>query len=175
MLHKLFEKKIDIFESKHMLFNHQTSDMKKLLLTFCIGTFFVVFASANNANLFSYNSDEVNQELSQLQNLEDYVSANPGITLTGLQSENNGLVANLNLNLNNLSGFPFAGVEPPLGIPSFLWGCVFGVVGVALVYFMTDEDKDETKKALIGCVVAGLSYSVFWVIYYLAWGSLWLL
>jgi hypothetical protein len=147
--------------------------MKKLLLTLCIGSFITLFASANNADLFSYDADEVNQELVQLQNLEDYVSVNPGITLTNLQAEDNDLVANLDLNLNNLGGFPFAGGEPPLGIPSFLWGCVFGVVGVALVYFLTDEDKAETKKALIGCVVAGLSYTVFWVIYYLAWGALW--
>ena len=149
--------------------------MKKLLLTLCIGSFVTLFASANNADLFSYDADEVNQELGQLQSLENYVNANPGITLTNLQAEDNNLVANLDLNLNNLGGFPFQDGEPPLGIPSFLWGCVFGVVGVALVYFLTDEDKAETKKALIGCVVAGLSYTVFWIIYYIAWGSLWYL
>lgn len=153
-----------------MLLNHQTSNMKKLLLTFCIGTFVTMFASANNADLFSYNADEVNQELVQLQNLEDYVNANPGITLTNLQSDNNDLVANLDLNLNNLGGFALSG-EPPLGIPSFLWGCVFAVVGVAVVYFITDQDMDETKKAFLGCVVSGAVYVLWWVFWVLVFGN----
>ena len=143
--------------------------MKKLLLTLCIGSFVTLFASANNADLFSYNADEVNQELGQLQSLENYVNANPGITLTNLQSENNNLVANLNLDLNNLGGFPFLSGEPPLGIPSFLWGCVLSWVGILVVYFMTDEDKAETKKALFGCLVnagAVIIWEVFWLVIY---------
>ena len=143
--------------------------MKKLLLTLCIGSFVTLFASANNADLFSYNADEVNQELGQLQSLENYVNANPGITLTNLQSENNNLVANLNLDLNNLGGFPFLSGEPPLGIPSFLWGCVVSWVGILVVYFMTDEDKAETKKALFGCLVnagAVIIWEVFWLVIY---------
>ncbi len=147
--------------------------MKKFLLTFCIGAFVTMFASANNADLFSYDADEVHQELVQLQNLEDYVNANPGITLTNLQAEDNDLVANMNFALNNLSGFPFSGGEPPLGIPSFLWGCVFGVVGVAIVYFVADQDKDETKKAFLGCVVSAAAYILFWVFWVVLWGGAW--
>lgn len=141
--------------------------MKKLLLTLCIGSFVTLFALANNADLFSYDADEVNQELGQLQNLEDYVSANPGITLTNLQSENNGLIANLNLDLNNISGFSML-AEPPLGIPSFLWGCIIGPVGIVLVYVLTDQDGEQTKKALYGCLVGyvggALLYILFWVV-----------
>jgi hypothetical protein len=146
--------------------------MKKLILTICTGAFLSMFVSANNADLFSYNQDQVNQELSQLQALENYVSANPDVSLTNLQAENNSLVADLNMSANSMGGFSLSG-EPPLGISSFLWGCVFGLVGVAIVYFMTDEDKDETKKALIGCAVSGLSWTVFYVIYYLVWWGAW--
>jgi hypothetical protein len=145
--------------------------MKKLLLTICVGAFLSLFAKASNADLFTYNADQVNQELIQLQNLEDYVAANPGITLTNLQSENNSLVANLNMGTNTMGGFSLFG-EPPLGIPSFLWGCVFWVAGVAIVYFITDEDKEETKKALFGCVVSSAGYVIFWVLYYV-WLSTW--
>ena len=145
--------------------------MKKLLLTLCIGLFVTMFVRANNADLFSYNEDEVNQELVQLQSLEDYVSANPGITLMNLQAEDNDMVANLDLNLNNLGGFPFAGGEPPLGIPSFLWGCVFTLVGVAVVYFVTDQDMAETKKAFLGCVVSGALYVLWWVFWVLVFGN----
>lgn len=131
-----------------------------------------VFAKANNADLFSYNADQVDQELAQLQDLEDYVSANPGVTLNNLQAEDNSLIADLNLSLSNLSGFSFSG-EPPLGIPSFLWGCVFGIVGVAIVYFVTDSDMDETKKAFLGCVVATGAYLIFWVVWVLLIGGSW--
>jgi len=146
--------------------------MKKLLLTLCVGALMSLFARASNADLFTYNTDQVNQELIQLQSLEDYVSANPGITLTNLQAENNALVANLNINGNTLGGFGLSG-EPPLGIPSFVWGCVLSWVGILVVYFMTDEDKEETKKAAIGCIVGGAAYVVFWILYALVWGSWW--
>ncbi len=153
-----------------MLLNHQISDMKKILLTLCLGTFVTMFAMANNADLFSYNADEINQELAQLQSLEDYVSANPGITLTNLQAENNSLISDLNLDMINFGSLSLSG-EPPLGIPSFLWGCVFTVVGVAVVYFVTDQDMDETKKAILGCVVSGAVYVLWWVFWVLVFGN----
>jgi cytochrome c biogenesis protein CcdA len=52
--------------------------------------------------------------------------------------------------------------EPPLGIPSFLWGCILGVVGILLVYILTDGDKAETKKALWGMLV----WIGVWVVLY---------
>ncbi len=52
--------------------------------------------------------------------------------------------------------------EPPLGIPSFLWGCILGVIGILLVYILTDGDKLETKKALWGMLV----WVGVWVILY---------
>ncbi len=132
----------------------------------CTGAFLTVFVSANNADLFSYDQNQVTQELSQLQALENYVSANPDISLASLQADNNSLIANLNLAMNEMGGFALSG-EPPLGIPSFVWGCVLSWVGILVVYFMTDEDKAETKKALYGCLVnAGLIiiWEVFWVV-----------
>jgi hypothetical protein len=143
--------------------------MKKLILMICAGAFLSVFVSANNASLFSYNEDQVNQELSQLQSLENYVSVNPDVSLAGLQADNNSLLANLNMT-SNFGGFSLSG-EPPLGIPSFLWGCVFTLVGVAIVYFMTDQDMAETKKAFLGCAVSGLVYILWYVFVVLIYGG----
>ena len=56
--------------------------------------------------------------------------------------------------------------EPPLGIPSFLWGCVFGIVGIVIVYIFTDNNKVELKKALNGCVVGYVVPTVIYVIVY---------
>lgn len=144
--------------------------MKKILLTVCTSLFVFLFASANNADLFTYDVEAVDQELAQLQSLEDYVCVNPGITLTDMQSENNGLLAGMNLNTNT-GGFPFLSGEPPLGIPSFLWGCILSWVGILVVYLVTDNDKDETKKALMGCLVnagAIIIWEIFWVV---VWGN----
>ncbi len=57
--------------------------------------------------------------------------------------------------------------EPPLGIPSFIWGFCLGVVGILIVY-LTTEDTEEAKKALLGCVIA----NALWLILYLVlWGA----
>ena len=144
--------------------------MKKLILLICAGAFLSVFVNANDANLFTYDKNQVNQELSQLQSLENYVNVNPSASLANLQAEDNSLIANLNLNMDNMGGFALSG-EPPLGIPSFLWGCVFNLVGVAIVYFVTDEDMAETKKAFLGCVVSGAVYVLYWVFWVLVIGN----
>jgi Na+/proline symporter len=134
--------------------------MKKTLLTSLIA--FVIAVTtvfAGNADLFSYDKDQLNKEFANLDMLENYVKINEGITLTSLINENNPLIAGISFsNPFNLS-MPFS--EPPLGIPSFWWGCIIGVWGVAVVYFVT-EDKEETKQALKGCVIGTL----VWIILY---------
>lgn len=144
--------------------------MKKILLTLCAGLFITLLASANNADFFSYDADQVNQEMAQLQSLEDFVSTNSGITLANLQAENNALVNNLNFGSSEFGGIGSLSGEQALGIPSFLWGCVFNVAGVAIVYFIT-EDNDETKKAFIGCVVSAAGYIVFWLFWAVLLGN----
>jgi hypothetical protein len=140
--------------------------MKKLLLIVVTSLCFSAFTKANDADLFSYDKNAVNKELSDLQTLENYVNSNPGVTLTDLQNEQSSLIANIEFGINSL-GNSFSSIEPALGVPSFLWGCVFGIVGVAIVYFVAD-DKEETKKAFKGCIVGTLVYIVCDVIYVVA-------
>jgi hypothetical protein len=139
--------------------------MKKILLSLLL----VSFASmtfASDADLFKFDYNSVQSEFAELNKLAGMVAANTDLTYTELKLSNETLV-------NNLKLIPDMGVpgsapgEPVLGIPSFLWGCVFGVVGLAVVYIGTDEDKDETKKALWGCVtgtgVVAIVYLVYWI------------
>ena len=146
--------------------------MKKIILTLCADLFVTLLASANNADLFKYDANQVNQEMTQLQAIEDYVAANPDMTLSGMQAENNALVSHLNLSSGDFGGIGSLSGEPALGIPSFLWGCVFGVVGVAIVYFVS-EDSDETKKAFLGCVVSAAAWILFYVLYAVWWSTVW--
>lgn len=137
--------------------------MKKLLMAAL-----VVFLSgslmAGNGDLFSYDKEEVQQELSTMNDLEQYVGQHQGVTLSDLQAENNELTMGMENSPNSVLGGLGYG-DPPLGVPSFVWGCVLSWVGILVVYLVT-EDNDETKKALWGCVAGAVGWSLFYVVYY---------
>ncbi len=126
--------------------------------------------SAADGDLFSYNQNAVTTALSELSEIENYVMDNPATSLSLMVENNNSLLNGLSLYSPNAMGFAYG--EPPLGIPSFLWGCVFGVVGVAIVYFVA-EDGDETKKAFYGCIVSTLVYGVLYFTVFAASGFYW--
>lgn len=128
--------------------------MKKALLTPVFALLIAVNGLfAGNADMFSYDRDQLNNEFADLNMLENYVKVNEGITLTSLMDENHPLISGISfVNPFDLT-MPFA--EPPLGIPSFWWGCIIGVWGIAVVYFVT-QDSEETKQALKGCVIGTL-------------------
>jgi len=115
---------------------------------------------AGQAGLFSYDAVTIENQMAQLDQLEGYVMDNPGITLSQMAAEGNTL-ASLGSDPNGINGFNLIN-EKVFGIPSFLWGCLFSVAGVALVYFV-GQDKAETKSAIIGCVVEGVLWAG-WVI-----------
>jgi hypothetical protein len=125
------------------------------------------FASAN-ADLFQVNEEELNVEFAQLNELESYVNSNEGVTMSSMES-NSPLLQNVTPTGDALGVLSTYG-EPPLGIPSFLWGFCFNVAGVAIVYFVAD-DRDETRKAFIGCAVSGGLYLLWWVFWVLVAGN----
>lgn len=139
--------------------------MKKILLTLLTGLFVSTFVFANSADVFSYDANQVNQEMSQLQTLEDFVAVNPGVTLSNLQTENNAMINDLDLTSCNFGSMGSLSGEAALGIPSFIWGCCVGLVGVLIVHLVA-EDSEETKKAFMGCIVGNVVYTVFYVVYY---------
>ena len=106
-------------------------------------------------SVFSYDEDLLMAELSDINKLDVYVEANEGITLDELSREESPLIANME---GTVSPMGMAGEEgngePPLGIPSFLWGCVFGIIGLLIVYVATENDKAEAKKAMWGCLAS---------------------
>lgn len=141
----------------------------KALLLMCFTALFVVTnAMANDANLFSYDKTSVTSQMSSLTTVENYVNANEGVTLSELQSSNSDVLEGVNL---NSSAFAFSSMaEGPLGIPSFLWGCVLGAIGILIVYLIT-QDSEETKKALWGCLAGAGAWLLFWVIWVVILGS----
>jgi len=120
-----------------------------------------ISATANKANLFIYDQEDLYKEFATLNTIENYVKNND-VTYTQLTTKNKEMASALNFkDVYNLS---LAEAEPPLGIPSFWWGCLFGVIGILLVYLLT-EDKAEVNKAFKGCIVGSLISLVLYIIY----------
>jgi len=109
---------------------------------------------AGNSELFNYDKEIVQTIFSDLEELENYVNGNDDITLSSLYLSETGLAAP-----GSEIPLPSLFVELPLGIPAIIWGVVLGPVGVVLVYYLTDEDKEEAKKALYGCLAGGVLWA----------------
>lgn len=145
---------------------------RALVVSFLIAFMASATGWSQDAGIFSYDRDAVSTAMTGLDQAEQYINDHQGITLSEMMEDENHRAANL-VTLSPLDGTSLYG-EPPLGIPSFWWGCIFGVVGLAIVYFIA-EDSAETKKALTGCIVSYAVWIVFYVIYYVAvlatWGT----
>jgi len=138
-----------------------------LLFIFCM----MSISFAGSSDLFQINDDKISDELSSLTLVEEYVNANQGVTYTDLKNSGNILSKILSPELSTPSGIGYA-FESPLGIPSFIWGFCLGIPGIVIVYLVSDEDKDETKKALFGCLAGSLAYTACYVIYFVVYTQL---
>lgn len=106
------------------------------------------------------NEQSINAEFEKLNKLEQYVTSHEGTTLEDVKDSELTKDLNLDTNVTNT----VASGELPLNIPAFWWGCVLGLVGVLIVYLVTDKDKDQTKKALFGCLVFAAVLVIYYVV-----------
>lgn len=146
------------------------STMKKILSVLSVFCLTLSFAFATEpGEAFSFEEDQISAEFDQLNKIEKYVQES-NVTLEELQAQNSDLVAGIDLSADTAGAL--AAADLPLGIPAFWWGCVLTILGVILVYVLTDQDKEQTKKALIGCLVTAGAYIIFYVVLYgLVWGT----
>ncbi|GGD66265.1 hypothetical protein GCM10011514_32860 [Emticicia aquatilis] len=110
------------------------------------------------SQVMTFNEQSVNAEFEKLNKLEEYVASHEGTTIEDVKDTE--LTKDLKLDTNVTNAV--AAGDLPLNIPAFWWGCVLGLLGVLAVYLITDKDKEQTKKALYGC----LAWTVLWVVYY---------
>ena len=116
-------------------------------------------SSASDADDFSFNESEFYSSFETLNEIDQVVESNPLISVDELKNVDG-------LSMEGLEALDYMNsFEPPLGIPSFLWGCVLGWIGILVTYLVTDGDKQETKQALIGCIVGGAVYVVLYIVY----------
>lgn len=134
--------------------------MKKILSLFSILA--LSFSMAVAAEPINYDAQNIESEFDKLNKIENFVQNNEGTTLENLQSQNSELLANINIEADTAS--VVASSDLPAGIPAFWWGCVLTILGVVLVYVLTDKDNAQTKKALLGCLVSGGIYIIWWIV-----------
>lgn len=111
------------------------------------------------AMLFQLDEETVYQTVSELTALESYLAEHQGTSLNQLQATENPIIQDI-----QFSSDPYFNlVEPPLGIPSFVWGFCLGLIGMLVVYLVTEE-KEEVLKSLYGCLISTIIGTVINVI-----------
>ena len=140
--------------------------MKRIIVLLgMIFAFGFVTKAANFSELASVDENYIETVFQDLNQLENYVVQHNGVTLQQLKVLGNALVANVEMSPLGVLGVNSITGEPPLGIPSFLWGCVLGWVGILIVYLTTDGDNEEVKKSLYGCIVGTVGGVLFYFVF----------
>ena len=124
--------------------------MKKVALTFGMVMLLFFGVCASSSEHFRFNQSELDQALQQAEAAEKLVKQHPGATYQELHKD-------WGIKLSPRPVISKGQPEKALGIPSFCWGGCCGIAGLAIVYFVT-ENKDETVKALWGCVASTVIY-----------------
>jgi hypothetical protein len=140
-------------------------DLKSLIMRKVLYSFIGLFISGSamaSADLFEFDYADVVDNMTEVATLKSYVITNDGVTYSELAESNSNLIDNI----EGVTTFPSAAGDGPIGIPSFLLGCCLSVIGVLIVYLIT-EDSEETKKALFGCILGTIAGAIIYVVYVL--------
>ena len=139
--------------------------MKSFISTFLL--LFIVLGTnvyASNSGSVTPNSGstsilEIDNAMQELDLIDRYVEKE-NANFQSLLEKNPELLQDVQLASQASEDEFFAkGDDRPLGIPGFLWGFCFGVIGMLVVYLTMDEGegrKKEVKNALYGCIVGTL-------------------
>ncbi|MFB6316983.1 hypothetical protein [Saccharicrinis sp. FJH54] len=111
--------------------------------------------------LVNFNEDAIYSEFQEIDALSDMLLSSD---VSADEITDNSILENVSMDASLPLSADESGVDgPPLGIPSFLWGCLLSWVGLLLVYLLTEENKDETRKALWGCIANAGVWGLYFV------------
>lgn len=129
--------------------------MKKIIASLFF-LFTGVFAFANSSDeVFTLDRQALNNEFKGLEKVESYVQQHDGVSLEQVQQANPSVLENVNIEKDSVAGINHINKEMPI-VGGFWWGCLLSVLGLALVYFITDNDSQQVKAALWGCLLSAL-------------------
>lgn len=133
----------------------------------CLVAVSLLFASVFNSFAdgsadFNYDRAAIEADFTELSKLEQFVESRNFISLNEINEQEF-----LPASLSGLSHSSMLLIEDPMGIPGFWWGCIFGPIGIALAYVLSDKDQYQARQALTGCIVNGVVSVGIVVVYYL--------
>ncbi|MEL6133435.1 MAG: hypothetical protein AAFR59_08745 [Bacteroidota bacterium] len=128
--------------------------LKVLLLT-------LIFAVSSIFTFAGQGPDNKPGQMFELDEAEAYAAVSNLTTIEKLAKDRDANLQELGIDTEGLSTEVHLSAlssitEGPVGIPSIIWGFCLGLVGLLVVYLVTDGDSQETKSALIGCVAGTL-------------------
>lgn len=127
----------------------------KFLLLIFFG--FTISAFAATADL-EYKEKTIDDEFAKLEKLEQYIAKHPEATLESVKHTNPELLEGYELIATTEPNFSLTKEMPIVG--GFWWGCCLGIIGLGLVYAITDNDPHQVKQALWGCIIATLLWGI---------------
>jgi uncharacterized membrane protein len=136
--------------------------MQSKFLFFFIFFSFTFLAFANDP--LTLDEGNVKNEFRKLYKIEKIVNQKNGITESQLLALDSTIFSDVNISKSSSPTTLAGGGELPANIPAFWWGCCLSWVGVLLVYFITDKDQSQTRKALYGCIAVYGTIGVFYAI-----------
>ena len=131
--------------------NKKTKHKKTTLI---LSLVLITFGSYAIEPVFELNEAELSETFNTLNQIEALISANPELTPEDIKATHSELAENVNFESSAI--LQTASDMPILG--SFWWGCILGVIGLVLVYIVTNKDKEQTKSALFGCIIGTLVF-----------------
>ncbi len=136
----------------------------KCFIGFCVFAMFSLqMAFANTAVTTIDDEAEIYNSFSNVEEVTNFISNNENATFADLVSANisTEMISNSAAIAGNLTN---SAVEPPL-ISAFWWGCLTGPIGIVVVAVTTETDKEQIKKAALGCAIpigcSALSYVAY--------------
>lgn len=123
-----------------------------------------VFATPNSSftiedeTLVNFDESEIYNSFSEINDLTVLLSENENISYSDLENENKSLIENVSqdaaLALNSQEE------SSPLIVGAFWYGCMFSAIGILLVAFVTDNNPEQIKSAVWGCIVSTIGVPV---------------
>jgi hypothetical protein len=135
--------------------------MKKTLFAFLC-----LFSLASFAGEPLEMDIDVNTEFAALDRLEQALEANSRLDYEAVKANHSNLIEGVDIVQE--SSIAVAGDQMPI-LGAFWWGCCLGIVGLLIVYIITDNDRDQMKQALIGCVIVTILVGIGGIVNPFGW------
>ena len=129
--------------------------------------------SSEDEAFVNFDETEITASFNEIEDLVSFVSENENVSYSDLEAENSSLIENVS-STSALALGSASGDTPPF-ISPFLWGCIFGPLGIVVVALTTDMDMPQIMKSLWGCVAETVVIGAINLVIYLAYGSLYYL